>query len=157
MMMDEADRIYFGFFGTGISKTCFRDAIGQALDLLGRESNWTQGNEAVDDWSSTCDANDPDACKWCITGAVAHVIGNDFESESVQQIIRKLDVYISEIVPWTKGNRDSAMAFNDHSSTDHRDILDVLETVMEKASDPDDKTFSKEHPVYIERRKEYRL
>lgn len=52
------------------------DILDRAADLIEPEGAWTQGALARDEAGlEALDPEDPDACCWCVAGAIQHVAG----------------------------------------------------------------------------------
>jgi len=66
-----------------MSELSVAEVLNRAADLIEPEGAWCQGHYARDAGGWSVDIGDPDACRFCIVGAVARVVGSLEEAEVI--------------------------------------------------------------------------
>lgn len=93
------------------------EAIEAVSALLARPEAWCQGWEARDAAGQPVPAESPEACAWCLLGAIARVGGDEAVEERLLHILR------------TEFDRPALVElsqFNDGCFTEHADVLALL-------------------------------
>jgi len=140
-----------------MNKTQVKIAIlTEAYELIENEEDWTQGSNARDINDNEVEPTDVEACKFCLNGAI-RAAGESWPSikENVealeevensvkQEIIKRQDPirytnreilhnkavlheYLNGLSPFS-----NMVDYNDHPTRTHKDILDILSTVLNK-------------------------
>jgi hypothetical protein len=95
--------------------------IQRAREKLADPKHWTKHTSARDLHNLPVDYTDPDACRFCIIGALAASTGKPGEYHAAHKIMSKL-------VPSHYGRRLSA--FNDAENTQHADVLALFDRAI---------------------------
>lgn len=99
-----------------------KQKLVDARELLSKPENWTKGTRARDFYRRSVDTKAPEACQWCLLGALDKV--SDCQSQFVS-LIRAMR---------TVSNANSSTAlftFNDRRSTKHADVIALFDRAIE--------------------------
>jgi hypothetical protein len=66
-----------------------------ARDLIAEPKNWCQGTLALDKQGEKCDPKDPEACKFCATGALKRVCPNEATFNDERAKLAKASRYLT--------------------------------------------------------------
>lgn len=115
------------------SQRCVNLVLIRAREIISDEARWIKGYYAKKKDGVKTAASSPYATCWCAVGAIikatSEVAQKDFK--------RRLDIEDAAatalddiIIP----KFDSVANFNDHSSTTHKDVLEVFDRAIENTS-----------------------
>lgn len=85
-------------------------------DILTDESKWHKGDLAVNSKGVDVSPDDPDACKFCLLGALKKAYG-DNEEEYPKKLSNLYEA----------NNFEGIIGFNDHPSTTFADVMALVE------------------------------
>ena len=122
--------------------------LKRARNLLDKPENWTGDIYARKSSGVPTRINSPDACRWCLTGALIKVSdknnGNEDDIELIDAICDMDDGFkdATKILYCALGHKyenfcsQSVMSsfvsnFNDADDTTHLDIIDLLDTAID--------------------------
>ena len=114
-----------------------KDILVKARNKIAEPENWCKSVSSRRKTATgyeVCSVDDPKACQWCATGAVASVV-------TLGSIRKRCDEYV-------KANDlldifsvfDSVVFYNDHKKTSHADIVAVFDRAIEAADQPEGPT-----------------
>lgn len=97
-------------------------------DKLSRNSRWCKGDAAKDSRHMPVRPIHPDACQWCLAGAISRVTSGYRPNQEHGHHTRFCRAYnaISEHIERYK----SVEEFNDAAETEHQDILNLLDKTI---------------------------
>ena len=89
--------------------------LRQIKRLLSDRDKWLKNSQAKNDKGRVVEPNSPDACSWCLVGALRKVCGSDFHTYNV--------VYLA-----LAQRTDKALltSFNDSTDTTYNDIINFI-------------------------------
>lgn len=98
------------------------------------KNGWCRCTPAKDRWGRACDATSPKASKFCITGAVRHVVGETMFDTPGQKLYEQVIAKIAKHCPaigWRNSSVPSVevQCFND-SATSKRHVVAMLDDVI---------------------------
>lgn len=102
-----------------------RTVLDRVYRLLEDKKKWTKGTLARNDKSRACDVDDPDACKFCLIGAVEYVCLND--TVNAASTYDFLDDFAVEKY------QKSSITFNDSRKTTYTDLMTFLRSAIGRA------------------------
>lgn len=105
--------------------------LQEVYELLKDESHWTQDASARDSKGRPCSSVAPQACQWCLMGAISKVgnpTSNDFYENDAQRYYT--EIYLAELLHSKHSYpHGTVTGFNDNSS--HLEVLKLLQTAMD--------------------------
>ena len=110
-----------------------KEVLEKARELLTPEGAWVQGAHARDVGGERCFSRDPEACQWCLVGAVSRVAHNSGE---YRWILPSLDTLARVGLGVTPGTRDPRkpgqilVKWNDHPKRTHAEVLALLDRAI---------------------------
>ena len=102
--------------------------LREARDLLKEEDRWIKSHWALDRNGSPTGTCSPDACQWCMSGAIfwaaskVSIMENINETELAERARREINMVLmqgQDIVSW-----------NDHPMIKHADVMRVFNLVI---------------------------
>ena len=105
---------------TGIKKVKDSDVIMKAMELIGDPTRWTKNTNARNDKGVATGHNEPDACSFCMSGA-----------------LRKIDPYVApfsyvlDAINKGKGNKKHYLnlpSYNDVQNRSHEQVMNTMMT-----------------------------
>lgn len=84
----------------------------KAYELLAKPEAWIKGRIAVDRYGNPVSESDPQACRFCLVGAICHC----YDGIEYGQAINKLENAV----------RSGIATFNDSPSTTHNMVVELL-------------------------------
>ena len=106
-----------------------KEILVQARHLLQKPQSWSQGAFAYNEGDHRVSFTDPNACSFCLEGAIRRAALRGCASEA--QLERALMLVRTTIhVP---GNYSSIQGWNDRETTKHSDVLAVLDKAIAAA------------------------
>jgi hypothetical protein len=105
--------------GGGImpTKTDVTITLKKVRELISDENHWTKYAEARNAYGGYCDPTDPEAVKFCLTGALTFVAGNEEAYNAAYARLAKATL-----------GPDNVSEFNDMHQ--HRDVLKALDKAI---------------------------
>jgi len=118
------------------------------------QQGWCQHGEAVTDQDEPCQAHDPDAVRWCATGALQeafhHLYGavweGGYDNEHTHRAYYQAEARVLAAIPYLEGPllppEDSTWefglleAFNDHEAQTQERLLAVFRIAIAQAKGP---------------------
>jgi hypothetical protein len=97
------------------------DILRAALELLADPSNWTQRAYARDNLGRNCATWSPNACQWCMEGALYKVGGNSPEAVQALRVL-----YLS--LPASEQRHP--YRYNDAKGRKHSEIIAVMRQAL---------------------------
>lgn len=103
-----------------------------ALELLSDPNKWARGFYAYDSSGLTCCGTEPQACKWCMVGALqcVYLDRDAHNGEWTQEELDRLDEMYAKVMDVLKrkyaftGNMAN---WNDTPNRTHAEVLEVLQ------------------------------
>ena len=96
-----------------------------ALELLSDPTKWIKGSYAHDKDGHLVSPSRPEACSWCLEGALVAVYGYGGMLDRESTVAAALPEEIMR--EWTVGSKRLVPFFNDHPKTTHAMVLEVLQ------------------------------
>jgi len=100
------------------------------------KAGWCRATPAKDRWGRECSATSPKACKFCVTGAVRHLVGETtFDTPGQAQYERVITLIAKHCPPtgWRQGWQSipsvEVQAFNDYAKS-KRHVIKLLDKVI---------------------------
>ena len=93
--------------------------------LLASEDRWVQGSLAVGKEGSRVSPRSSDACRWCLHGGL--ILVTDYSPYLLRETVSTLATAISE---HSRGLQEFLSRFNDHETTSHKDVLEVIDAAI---------------------------
>ena len=135
--------------------SAYRNTVVKILrrtrDLIKEESSWIKGFPAVDKSGNDVKPTDPEACRWCLTGAVTYALhegivdGNVITNSLWSTFTLRGSVYrkIADVLREENSKRldlsgfnsQGIVGFNDYPETTHSEILDLLDKTIHHAQE----------------------
>lgn len=114
------------------SKAAELKFLQDVRDLLTDPARWTQGKFARTAEGDSCYASDPEACQWCLEGAIKKVAkgrpyGLEVRTRNRLQIL---------VQPYNGLHYNGLHYFNDRNL--HEDVLALLDSAIAKLSGDED-------------------
>jgi hypothetical protein len=124
-----------------------RELLIAARDLLADPSRWIKGEIAQNAAGDARNPDDPDACKWCMNGALIHCAGSGEWWSEERQEPTTLGIALDCLSRIT-GNNLPVSAWQDREQTTHQEMLELFGKAIEGHSRPD--TLSEEYKYWEE-------
>ena len=107
----------------------------KARGKIAKPENWCKSVAARNKDYGVCSISDPNACKWCATGAMASVMPRGFirNFEHRYAYMKAGDLLDSFSM------ENSVMFYNDRKRTTHADILAVFDRAIEAAEQQEER------------------
>ena len=116
--------------------------LEEARSIIEDKKNWTKGSIALDAKGRDVWASSPQACRWCVSGAIVRAaeslnLDTQKRHDAIKYLTDVTRTHISE--RWEREpeyitifNDASITMFNDAVETTHQDVLDVLDTAIKR-------------------------
>ncbi len=103
------------------------EVLREARQLIEDPERWTRNDWAVNDVGDRLKPRDPNACAWCLGGAVARVVDdNGFEEAEVPFT----DIGVGAWAALEDAAGEDPINFNDGSANTHADILRAFDSAI---------------------------
>jgi hypothetical protein len=115
------------------------EVVTTAKALIADPKHWTKGYLAVDKLGRLTSLRSPQACKWCMSGAIhraAYNLGGIDEfgvaTPEAISVLRDICLTFRALYPEpTDGKRMRYFAqFNDHYKTTHADVMEIFDKAI---------------------------
>ena len=128
--------------------SAYRNTVVKILrrtrDLIKEESSWIKGFPAVDKSGNDVKPTDPEACRWCLTGAVTCVLHeedivvvmnslwdmNTLQGSVYRNIAHVLKETNSKRLDLSGFNSQGIVGLNDYPETTHSEILELIDKTI---------------------------
>ena len=119
-----------------MTKNEVRDVILRMKKRLSKPDRWCQGAPARDDWGNEVTPGSPNACQWCLTGALWEELNDGVEDSKYVEVRDHLR-YALRLHPSVGKHIDptALVGWNDDPARTHEDVIAFLDEAMEKTKD----------------------
>jgi hypothetical protein len=110
------------------------EILREARALIDTPEKWAKGYYAFGPDGSTRDIEDPEACRFCVRGALFRIesrFGYMVEAEASKAIYKAVPDAVR--IPADEIGNNAVVVFNDHPETTHAEILALFDRAIAAA------------------------